>query len=243
MRHPQMATPRRRGVPTVPTRAWHAARMVRGRRRRREDELAQQDTFRTARRFMHDDVTALGEQGAAACRHRGGGPRPRGRNHCQQAIEHYDRAKHLLSTSTTAEEVIDLEQVVADARWHRAAVLALHDGEPTPNGGRPASSTPTTDRPRRTLRGLLRRASRSPSPCAPQMRVGWPMVRRPRLVWCGSRTDTCRGTRSAVWQGSSGTLEAFSGRRPRPTRGATPTSPAIPASTALRASVAATATP
>jgi len=118
------------GLPTGPARAWHAARMFRGRRRKREHELGQQDSFRTARRFMHDDVTALGDQLAelqsgtaeADLGHEG-------RDHWQQAIEHYDKAKHLLATSTTAEEIIGVEQVVADARWHRAAVLALRDGE------------------------------------------------------------------------------------------------------------------
>ena len=82
---------------------------------------------------MHDDVTALGEQLAEL--HVGTAEADlghEGHHHCQQAIEHYDKAKHLLSTSTTAEEVIGLEQVVADARWHRAAVLALRDGEPAP---------------------------------------------------------------------------------------------------------------
>ena len=219
--HPQMATPKHRECSLGPTRAWHAARMVRGRRRKREDELAQQDSFRTARRFMYDDVTALGEQLAEL--HVGTAEADlghEGRNHCQQAIEHYDKAKHLLSTSTTAEEVIGLEQVVADARWHRAAVLALRAGEPAPQRRAPCffdahHGPSTTDAPWTPPAGL----TSSPSPCAPQMRVGWPMVRRPRLVWCGSRTDTCRGTRSAVWQGSSGTLKS-SGEAASPNDGA-----------------------
>jgi hypothetical protein len=99
--------------------------MVGGRRRRRERELAERDDFRTARRFMDEDVTALGEQLAelrvgtaeADLSHEG-------RNHWQQAIVHHDKAKHLVTASTAAEQIVEVEQVVADARWHVAAVLA-----------------------------------------------------------------------------------------------------------------------
>jgi hypothetical protein len=57
-------------------------------------------------------------------------PEP-GTSHYQRALEHYDQAKHLLTTSETAEDVVAIEHV-ADARYHRAAVIALRDGEPLP---------------------------------------------------------------------------------------------------------------
>jgi hypothetical protein len=117
--------------------------MFGGRRRRREAELAEKDRWRVARRLMDEDVTVLGEQLAdlhvdtlsdelddVA------------RDHYRRALEHYDQAKHLLAASTTAEDVVAVEQVVADSRYHRAAVVAVRDGEPLPERREPCFFDP-----------------------------------------------------------------------------------------------------
>lgn len=57
---------------------------------------------------------------------------PAAGDHYRRALEGYDQAKHLLAVSETAADVIAVEQVVADTRFHRAAVLALRHGEPLP---------------------------------------------------------------------------------------------------------------
>jgi hypothetical protein len=117
--------------------------MFGGRRRRREEELAAQDRWRAARRLLAEDVTVLGEQLAdlhvdtladdldEVARH-----------HYGRALEHYDQAKHLLAASTTTDDVLAVEQVVADARWHRAAVLAVRDGEELPERREPCFFDP-----------------------------------------------------------------------------------------------------
>ena len=107
--------------------------MFGGRRRRREEELAAKDRWRTARKLMDEDVTVLGEQAAdlhvdtmaedldAVAS-----------DHYRRALENYEQAKQLLAASETAEDVVAVEQVVADARFHRAAVIAVIAGEPLP---------------------------------------------------------------------------------------------------------------
>ncbi|HEY0646148.1 MAG TPA: hypothetical protein VGD39_22230 [Nocardioides sp.] len=117
--------------------------MVGGRRRRREQELADKDRWRVARRLVDEDVTVLGEQLAELhvdtladdLGHEAA-------HHYRRALEHYDQAKALLAASTTAEEVVAIEQVVADARFHRAAVIATRDGEPVPQRREPCFFDP-----------------------------------------------------------------------------------------------------
>jgi hypothetical protein len=117
--------------------------MFGGRRRRREQELAGQDRWRVARRLVDEDVTVLGEQLAELhvdtladdLGHEAA-------HHYRRALEHYDQAKALLAASRTAEEVVAIEQVVADARYHRAAVLAVRDGEPVPQRREPCFFDP-----------------------------------------------------------------------------------------------------
>ena len=117
--------------------------MLGGRRRRREEALAAKDRWRTARKLLDEDITVLGEQVAEL---RVGTLAddldPAARDHHRRALEHYDQAKHLLSVSGTAEDVIALEQVVADARYHRAAVNALRDGQPLPERRDPCFFNP-----------------------------------------------------------------------------------------------------
>jgi hypothetical protein len=117
--------------------------MFGGRRRRREEELVAKDRWRTARKLVDEDVTVLGEQVAAlhvdtladdldADAH----------DHYRRALEYYDQAKQLLGASETAEDVIAVEQVVADARYHRAAVIALVAGDPLPERREPCFFNP-----------------------------------------------------------------------------------------------------
>ena len=112
--------------------------MFERRHRRREQELAKQEDFRTVRRFMRQEIIALGEDlaelrvGIA-----GADAGHEVQHHCEQAIAYHDKAKHLLAVSTTTEEVIAVEQVLIDARWHHASVRALCDGEQVPQPGTP----------------------------------------------------------------------------------------------------------
>ena len=80
---------------------------------------------------MPDCPTVLGEQVAALhVDTLGDDLDPTAADHYRRALEHYDRAKALLTASETLEDVVAIEQVVADARYHRAAVIAVRDCEP-----------------------------------------------------------------------------------------------------------------
>ena len=117
--------------------------MLGGRRRRREEELAEKDRWRVARKLMDEDVTVLGEQLAELHVDTIADELdPVARDHYRRALEHYDQAKHLLSASSTAEDVLAVEQVVADSRFHRAAVVAVRDGEPLPQRREPCFFDP-----------------------------------------------------------------------------------------------------
>ena len=96
-----------------------------------------------ARRLVDEDVTVLGEQLAELhVDTLGEELDPVARDHYRRALEHYDQAKHLLAASTNAEEVVAVEQVVADSRYHRAAVIAVRDGEPLPERREPCFFDP-----------------------------------------------------------------------------------------------------
>lgn len=103
------------------------------RRRRREAELVALDRWRVARRLLDEEVTVLGEDLAALHLDTLADDLDQQTDHHYgRALEHYDRAKDLVASSATAEDLLGVEQVVADARYHRAAVLALRAGEPLP---------------------------------------------------------------------------------------------------------------
>ncbi len=117
--------------------------MFGGRRRRREEELAAKDRWRIARTLMDEDVTVLGEQVAEL--HLDtlvDDLDPTAHDHYRRALENYDQAKQLLAASETAEDVVAVEQVVADARYHRAAVLAVIAGDPPPERREPCFFNP-----------------------------------------------------------------------------------------------------
>ena len=117
--------------------------MLGGRRRRREEQLAATDRWRRARRLMDEDVTVLGEQVAELhVDTLGDDLDPEAADHYRRALEGYDQAKSLLTASATVEDVVAVEQVVADARYHRAVVLALRDGTPIPDRREPCFFNP-----------------------------------------------------------------------------------------------------
>lgn len=96
-----------------------------------------------ARKIVDEDVTVLGEE--LADLHvdtLADDLDPLARDHYRRALEHYEQAKAALAASSTLEEVAALEQVVADARYHRAAVLAVRDGEPLPERREPCFFDP-----------------------------------------------------------------------------------------------------
>ena len=103
------------------------------RRRRRADELAQLDRWRVARRLVDEDVTVLGEQLAELhVDTLGDDLDTEAADHYRRALTYYDQAKHLLAASTSVDDVVGVEQVIADARYHGATVIALRDGAPLP---------------------------------------------------------------------------------------------------------------
>ncbi len=117
--------------------------MFGGRRRKREEDLAAKDRWRTARKLMDEDVTVLGEQVAELHLDTlGDDLDPTAHDHYRRALENYDQATQLLATSETVEDVVAVEQVVADARYHRAAVLAVIAGEPLPERREPCFFNP-----------------------------------------------------------------------------------------------------
>ena len=117
--------------------------MFGGRRRRREEDLAAKDRWRTARRLMDEDVTVLGEQVAELhVDTLADDLDPTAADHYRRALELYEQAKALLAASETAEDVAATEQVVADARYHRAAVIAVRDGQPLPERREPCFFDP-----------------------------------------------------------------------------------------------------
>lgn len=92
---------------------------------------------------MDEDVTVLGEQVAELhVDTLSDDLDPVARDHYRRALENYDQAKHLLAAGESAEDVLAIEQVVADARWHRAAVIAVRDGEPLPARREPCFFNP-----------------------------------------------------------------------------------------------------
>ena len=117
--------------------------MFGGRRRRREADLAAKGRWRAARKLMAEDVTVLGEQVAEL--HVDTLADDLGHeatDHYRRAIDSYDQAKALLAASGTEEDVVAIEQVVADARYHRAAVIAIRDGAPVPERREPCFFNP-----------------------------------------------------------------------------------------------------
>ncbi|MEO5663592.1 MAG: hypothetical protein ABIR39_09925 [Nocardioides sp.] len=86
-----------------------------------------------ARKLANADVTDLGEQLAELHLDTlGDDLGSEAAHHYRQALVHYEQAKDKVDSSTTIEGVLGPEQLLADARYHRAAVLALVAGEPLP---------------------------------------------------------------------------------------------------------------
>lgn len=54
------------------------------------------------------------------------------RQHYQRALDHYESAKQALADATTADEVLAISETCVAARYHRACVVALRDGEELP---------------------------------------------------------------------------------------------------------------
>lgn len=102
-------------------------------REARERELAEADRWRVARKLANDDVTALGEELAELHLDTLASELDeQAAHHYRRALDHYDQAKERVRTSETAEDVLAGDQLLQDARYHRAAVLALQAGEPLP---------------------------------------------------------------------------------------------------------------
>ncbi len=110
--------------------SWYPLRKARD---KREAELDALDRWRIARRVADEDVTVLGEQLADLHLDTLADELDdQTSHHYGRALEHYEQAKDAVRASTTVADVFAVEQVVADARYHRAAVLALQAGDPLP---------------------------------------------------------------------------------------------------------------
>jgi hypothetical protein len=93
--------------------------------------------------MLDDEVTALGEDLAGL--HDDTLAEDLGqeaRHHYGRALEHYEQAAALVAASETAADLLGVEQVVADARFHRAAVIAVQAGEPLPERRAPCFFDP-----------------------------------------------------------------------------------------------------
>lgn len=120
--------------------AWNPFRFT---RKAREADLEAVDRWRVARRLADDDVTDLGEELAALTVDTlSSDLDDQGAPHCRRALEHYEQAKDKVRSSTTVDDVLAAEQLLADARYHRAAVLALQAGEPLPERREPCFFDP-----------------------------------------------------------------------------------------------------
>ena len=120
--------------------AWNPFRTA---REARELELEAADRWRVARKLADDDVTDLGE-GLAELHvdTLASDLDDQASHHYRRALEHYEQAKDRVRDSTTVEDVLGAEQLLADARYHRAAVLALAAGEPLPERREPCFFDP-----------------------------------------------------------------------------------------------------
>ena len=120
--------------------AWNPFRRARA---ARELELEAVDRWRVARKLADDDVTDLGEQ--LADLHvdtLASDLDDQASHHYRRALEHYEQAKDKVRSSATVEDVLGADQLLADARYHRAAVLALEAGEPLPERREPCFFDP-----------------------------------------------------------------------------------------------------
>jgi phage-related protein len=119
---------------------WNPFRRV-GEARQRELDGA--DRWRVARKLANDDVTALGEELAELhVDTLGNDLDDEAAHHYRRALEHYDQAKERVRTSETADDILGAEQLLADARYHRVAVLALLAGDPLPDRREPCFFDP-----------------------------------------------------------------------------------------------------
>lgn len=113
------------------------------RRARRDRRLDGLEQLRVARRVVADDVTVLGEQLAElhvdtladrlddVATH-----------HYRRGLDGYEHAKERLRTAATAEDLVATTQLVEDARYHRACVLAVRDDEELPTRREPCFFDP-----------------------------------------------------------------------------------------------------
>jgi hypothetical protein len=112
-------------------------------REAREADLDAADRWRVARKLADDDLTDLGEQlSELHLDTLASDLDDEASHHYRRALEHYEQAKERVRSSATAEDVLGAEQLLADARYHRAAVLALEAGEPLPQRREPCFFDP-----------------------------------------------------------------------------------------------------
>jgi hypothetical protein len=111
-------------------------------RARREREFARLDAFRSARRLVDEDLRVFGEQlgelSAAIAAELGHAIRD---DH-QRASDLYESATRGLRDATTSEEVVAVETLLNDGRFHLACALARRDGVEIPTGREPCFFNP-----------------------------------------------------------------------------------------------------
>ena len=106
---------------------------IRRARHHRETKRLDVDRWRVARRMVDEDVTVLGEQLADLdIGTIGEDVDVETAHHYRRALDDYERANAAARAAATVEDVVRVEQVVANARYHRACVLALRARQPLP---------------------------------------------------------------------------------------------------------------
>ena len=112
-------------------------------RKAREAKLMALDRWRVSRKMVDDDVTVLGEElSDLHIDTLASDLDDETRHHYQRALEHYEQAKEKVRSSVSYDDVLAAEQLLADARYHRAVVLALEAGEPLPERREPCFFDP-----------------------------------------------------------------------------------------------------
>lgn len=107
--------------------------MFRGRRERREAELAEREEFRQLRRLLGEDVTNLGEQLSGAQGLDVAALSDEGRGHYQQALDGYERAKGVAAAADDKHALMEAEKLIVESRFQWACAVALRDGTDLPD--------------------------------------------------------------------------------------------------------------
>ena len=112
-------------------------------RARRRQYLENMEAFRSARKLLDEDISALGEQLTEVGREAAASAldSPSEADY-QKARDSYERARALRAAAATAEDVGAIDPVLNEGRYHLACVLARRDGVGLPTRRDPCFFNP-----------------------------------------------------------------------------------------------------